>query len=301
MRTHDPNWQPDPKVKYTKTKRQRLDDTIDDAELAEGVRTISTLLTSGTSLPIVQAANPYSANVLAGQQEQGSTTTSGGISGQVIVDANTLAAAIAQAQRVNGSSGDGDYASEDADGEGVDGGEDEEIDELAGDDDDNTGRSSIAREAEIALLEYLRGIGPKTSGIRGEGREGQSDELADQRDNGGAHASRSNGVDGDIEHPATDGSMDRSAVQKTSLPSEEPLNSHPEPAHHTLSTTTPALPNTLGTSVSISPIAIDKGTTRDDSGDPPSDPPGTPSTGTALAEERMLSTPSTERPLKRKR
>ncbi|KAJ2931412.1 hypothetical protein H1R20_g5762, partial [Candolleomyces eurysporus] len=47
MRTHDPNWEPDPTVKYNfKGKKRKLDDD-DEQDLVESVRTISALFQTG--------------------------------------------------------------------------------------------------------------------------------------------------------------------------------------------------------------------------------------------------------------
>jgi len=48
MRTHDPNWEPDPNVKYSfKAKRRKVSEEDDDEELADSVRTISALFQAG--------------------------------------------------------------------------------------------------------------------------------------------------------------------------------------------------------------------------------------------------------------
>jgi len=47
MRTHDPNWEPDPNIKYNFKAKKRKVAEEDDRELEESVRTISALFQSG--------------------------------------------------------------------------------------------------------------------------------------------------------------------------------------------------------------------------------------------------------------
>ncbi|KAJ3531419.1 hypothetical protein NMY22_g8159 [Coprinellus aureogranulatus] len=149
MRTHDPNWEPDPNVKYNfKGKKRRLGED-DEQQLVESVRTISALFQTGEqAMPVVTSDGAYPVPFEA----------------QVASISAEIAAAIAQAQS---------HAYEEDD-------EDEDEDDEGGEE-SGSGQEMTSPETIGPNTSGIRGLDPAETMGKGPqpAQEGEEDEDSD--------------------------------------------------------------------------------------------------------------------------